>query len=96
MPSGVGAARARSSSASRRPTPTSSAAGLDDPLPRFHDLRHGCATALARAGAPAYVIQEVLRHADLATSQGYIDRTGLGSQAADFLGRAFGADRDTA
>jgi integrase len=64
--------------------------------PRFHDLRHGCATALARAGTPAYVIQQVLRHADLSTSQAYIDKTGLGSQAADFLGRAFGADRDTA
>jgi integrase len=67
------------------------AADLEDPMPRWHDLRHGCATALARAGAPAYVIQEVLRHADLSTSQRYIDRTGIASQAHTFLGRAFGA-----
>ncbi len=74
------------------------AAGLDgEDAPRWHDLRHSCATALARAGAPAYVIMAVLRHADLRTAQVYIDRVGTPEQA-DWLGRAFGADerRDTA
>jgi integrase len=56
------------------------AAGLDDPQPRWHDLRHGCGTAMARAGAPAYVIQRVLRHAKLATSQQYIDEVETSEQ----------------
>jgi integrase len=30
---------------------------------RFHDLRHGVATALAKAGTPAYVTARVLGHA---------------------------------
>ncbi|MGH3978428.1 MAG: tyrosine-type recombinase/integrase, partial [Pseudonocardiaceae bacterium] len=66
------------------------AAALGEPAPRWHDLRHGCATALARSGAPAYVIQAVLRHQDLATSQRYIDRTGMASAAGVYLDRAFG------
>lgn len=65
-------------------------AGLDgDDAPRWHDLRHGCATALARAHAPAYVIMAVLRHADLRTAQVYIDRVGTPEQG-EWLGRAFG------
>jgi integrase len=56
------------------------AACVDDPQPRWHDLRHGCGTALARAGAPAYVIQRVLRHAKLATSQQYIDEVETAEQ----------------
>lgn len=48
-------------------------AGLDAPAVKFHDLRHCCATNLARAGYSAMVIKAVLRHANLSTSQGYIE-----------------------
>lgn len=74
----------------RRAVKKAGLAGAD--APRWHDLRHGCATALARAGAPAYVIMAVLRHADLRTAQVYIDRVGTAEQG-EWLGRAFGAEQ---
>lgn len=39
------------------------AAGLDGV--RLHDLRHGVATALAKAGTPAYVTSKVLGHSSV-------------------------------
>jgi integrase len=39
---------------------------------RFHDLRHNCGSNLNRAGANAFMIQQILRHQDIRTSQGYI------------------------
>jgi integrase len=32
---------------------------------RLHDLRHGVATALAKAGTPAYVTSKVLGHSSV-------------------------------
>lgn len=49
-------------------------AGLDYPLPRWHDLRHGCAHALRDAGTPPEVIQAVLRHADLSATSTYMPK----------------------
>lgn len=39
---------------------------------RFHDLRHSSATHYAESNAPAYIIQEHLRHASLSNTQRYI------------------------
>ena len=39
----------------------------------FHDLRHFFATELFRRGASAPVVQQLLGHADLATTQRYAD-----------------------
>ncbi|MGH3625984.1 MAG: tyrosine-type recombinase/integrase [Sciscionella sp.] len=66
----------------------------DEPNPpRWHDLRHGCATALARAGVPAYDLAAILRHGDLTTAQTYIDEADLGAKRTA-IGLAFGADVD--
>lgn len=51
-------------------------AKLDQPPVKFHHLRHACATNLARAGYSAMVIKKVLRHANLSTSQIYIEAEG--------------------
>jgi integrase len=48
------------------------AAGIEYPLPRWHDLRHSRGHALARAGAPIQVIQAVLRHENIATTRLYM------------------------
>jgi len=47
-------------------------AGVPDPHPRWHDLRHGCGHALARSGAPTHVVQAVMRHASIASTQVYM------------------------
>lgn len=67
-------------------------AGLaDEPYPpRWHDLRHGTATALARSGVEAYDIQAILRHQSLTTSQTYIDDADMTAKEAA-IDRAFGA-----
>jgi len=41
---------------------------------RFHDLRHLCATYLARNGANAFAIMEILGHTSVSTTQIYVDR----------------------
>lgn len=48
---------------------------------RFHDLRHTCATNYAKMDAQAYVIQRLLRHGRLETSQRYIDNA-IGDEKA--------------
>ena len=65
-------------------------AGLNEPAVKFHDLRHACATNLARAGHTAMVIKAVLRHAGLSTSQIYIDAV----SDDEFAGRHEGCQRD--
>ena len=37
---------------------------------RFHDLRHGVATMMLRAGVDAHRVQRVLRHSDIRTTLG--------------------------
>jgi integrase len=39
---------------------------------RFHDLRHTCASRLVNGGLPATWVQGYLRHANLATTLGYL------------------------
>ncbi|MGH4012197.1 MAG: tyrosine-type recombinase/integrase [Pseudonocardiaceae bacterium] len=56
----------------------------------WHDLRHGCATTLADAGVDPWVIQAILGHGSIATSQRYVRKANMGRQA-DAVGRAFGA-----
>lgn len=67
------------------------AAGLPVEEIRFHDLRHSCATQYARANAPAYVIQSLLRHARLDTSQRYIEKVS-DEQRRDWANRVGGAE----
>ena len=47
-------------------------AGVPAPQPRWHDLRHGCGHALARSGAPAHVVQAVMRHGSIVSTQVYM------------------------
>jgi integrase len=51
--------------------PVRVAAALD-PTCRWHDLRHGCATRLARAGVPPHVLQALMRHHSLSSTQVYV------------------------
>ncbi len=39
---------------------------------RFHDLRHTVGTRLANAGVPVPVIEEILAHSDIRTTQRYM------------------------
>lgn len=59
------------------------AAQLPAPLPRWHDLRHGLGHDLHAAGAPAYVIQGMLRHGKIETSRIYMPDVSL-DMAADW------------
>lgn len=47
-------------------------AAAGDGAVRFHDLRHVCAVRLVRLGAPLPAVQEILGHADLATTSEYL------------------------
>lgn len=67
---------------------------LADPLPRWHDLRHCCATALARSGATVYAIMAILGHATLKTAQRYIDAASLGDHG-DAIAAAFNTPQAT-
>ncbi|MGH4011256.1 MAG: tyrosine-type recombinase/integrase [Pseudonocardiaceae bacterium] len=64
-------------------------ARLDGEKPTWHDLRHGCGTALADSGADPWVIQAVLGHESIATSQRYTRKANLSRQATAITG-AFG------
>lgn len=64
-------------------------AGLDEPRPTWHDLRHSCGTILAESGASPWVIKEILRHGSIATTQRYVRKANLARQSAA-IGLAFG------
>jgi integrase/recombinase XerD len=49
------------------------AAGVTDPRITGHSLRHYLATTLLRDGVSIRVVQEILGHASLATTQLYAD-----------------------
>ncbi|MFP5346123.1 MAG: tyrosine-type recombinase/integrase [Actinomycetes bacterium] len=38
---------------------------LDEPLPRFHDLRHTCVTLLLTEGVPPHVVQQIVGHSGI-------------------------------
>lgn len=67
------------------------AARLDPEWPTWHDLRHCCATKLARAGVSPYHIQAILGHGDLKTTQRYVDKATLG-HPGDGIADAFGGE----
>lgn len=60
-------------SASDRVSKAIRAAGIEDPRITGHSLRHWLATTLLREGVPIRVVQEMLGHASLATTQLYAD-----------------------
>lgn len=60
-------------SASDRVSKAIRAAGITDPRITGHSLRHWLATSLLRQGVPIRVVQEMLGHASLATTQLYAD-----------------------
>ncbi len=47
--------------------------GIRKRRPVWHDLRHNTANRLKDAGAPSYVIQAILRHKNISTSERYLD-----------------------
>jgi integrase len=55
-------------------------AGISDP--RWHDLRHTFGTRTGGAGYYAYEIAELMRHADIKTSQRYAHTVSARKQAA--------------
>ncbi len=67
-------------------------AGLHDRVPSgasLHALRHTFATRLAEDGATASEIMRLLGHANLSTSQNYIDATGREQRAATASNRTY-------
>jgi integrase len=52
--------------------PTRAAAGLSDPQPRFHDLRHTYGTRLVQRGVPRSTVAKVMGHADESTTAIYV------------------------
>lgn len=71
-------------------------AQLDGRKPTWHDLRHGCATTLAESGASPFVIQAVLGHASVATSQRYVRKANLSAQRSAVEAAFGGAGEATA
>lgn len=57
--------------------------------PVWHDLRHNTANKLKEAGAPSYVIQAMLRHKNISTSERYLDAVSDADQR-QWANRAFG------
>jgi integrase len=49
---------------------------------RFHDLRHSAATIFARVFPSAFTVQEIMGHADLATTRKYVHMRPKGDEAA--------------
>lgn len=52
-------------------------AGIDDPVRPFHDGRHTSITNAAAAGVAPGALQARAGHADLGTTQRYIDLAGV-------------------
>lgn len=57
-------------------------AGIEGEKPTWHDLRHGCATTLADSGANPWVIQAIMGHGSIATTERYVRKANLTRQAA--------------
>ncbi len=38
---------------------------LDEPLPRFHDLRHTCVSLLLAEGVPPHIVQQIAGHSTI-------------------------------
>ncbi|WP_181770757.1 tyrosine-type recombinase/integrase [Amycolatopsis pittospori] len=68
------------------------ATGLEGERPRFHALRHACATNLAEAGAPLDVIVRRMRHRNTQTTMKYIRRSL--EREAEWAGRVQDATND--
>jgi integrase len=64
------------------------------PVVRFHDLRHTFATQLAARGEPLRLIQELLGHADLKTTQIYAHYA-PSARELETVNRIFGSLGDT-
>lgn len=63
--------------------------GIRKRRPVWHDLRHNTANKLKDAGAPSYVIQSMLRHKNISTSERYLDAVSDADQR-QWADRAFG------
>lgn len=61
-------------------------AGLHAPLPGWHSLRHGLGHDLHRQEAPAQVIQAVLRHGVIGSTEQYMPKVSI-QQAARWTGK---------
>ena len=59
---------------------------------RFHDLRHTCASWLIQAGVPLDVIQAILGHAHISTTQRYAHQRADGKRVA--MEAALGGGKD--
>jgi integrase len=57
-------------------------ASLDVPLPRPHDMRHGLGERLANAGVPIHVVQRMMRHNDVKSTQTYFPTVSLDDMRA--------------
>lgn len=70
-------------------------AGLDDSI-RIHDLRHTCATMLARLNVPPRDAQDIMRHSQITTTLAVYTSVQADSlrNASDRLGILFGAEED--
>lgn len=55
-------------------------ASLEGDKPTWHDLRHSCATTMADAGKDPWVIQQILGHGNIATTQRYVRAADLSRQ----------------
>ena len=67
-------------------------ASLDAPYPRAYDLRHGHAERLAEAGVPIHVLQRLMRHRDVKSTQQYFPEVSLADMRRAFDQRT-AADR---
>lgn len=57
-------------------------ASLPAPLPRPHDMRHGCAKRLKDRGAPPHIVQAVLRHENIGSTMVYFPRVEIDEMRA--------------
>jgi integrase len=72
------------------------AAGLDDV--HLHDLRHTVGTVASRHGGNAFLIRDLLRHADVSMTQKYVNRDSsplrdLANAIGDDLGALLDGDK---
>lgn len=61
---------------------------LDDPLPRFHDLRHTCVTLLLTEGVAPHIVQQIVGHSGIDVTMSIYAHTTLDEKrkALDLLG----------